>query len=83
MTEFSPSRESVDAAIQSVASAELEGAPVGTTVMINECIGYKVMGFWWTLHVYGFRVAMRAWCKRVFKRNKKQKQEKTDGKAWR
>ena len=42
-----PSPLQVDDCIYVIARKELEDMPVGSTVMVKECIGFKKMGWWW------------------------------------
>lgn len=56
-----PAPEDVDQAIQDIALRELDDMPVGSTVMINECIGFKKMSLWWNIRVWGVWRVLKVW----------------------
>ena len=50
-----PTKHEVDKCISDIALNELENMPIGSSVAISECIGYKKMGYLWTYRVFGVR----------------------------
>jgi len=53
-----PTRAEVDKVIAEIACEELTHQPIGSTVMVDGCIGFKKMGYWWVYRVHGVQAVI-------------------------